>query len=315
MPKSMHSLSLSESRSQLFVQLAAMEKAGLPVERALQIACASAAPSVQLPLERTLAGLARHRPLPAAAEAAKLFEPWEAALIHAATESGQLAAMYQYLARHYERIATRARQLKSRMALPVAVLLIGLFVSPLPAVVRGEMSAVGYLAHTLLPIALGVAAFSTLRGSWQRARAQQLPPLGYTLLGRVPVLGELWQRITECRGLTILSLLLKSGLPMDKALEITAGAQSDPILRASCNDAARYASGGGDAALAINLSGLCTEPYGRELIRVGDLTGMLAENISRYTLELDERIQLQLDLIAEWAPRVLYFGAAIFFLL
>ena len=93
-------------------------------------------------------------------------------------------------------------------------------------------------------------------------------------------------------------------------MQITAGTLRDPLLRASCAEAALYAGGGGDAALAINLSGLCSEPYGRELIRVGDITGKLAESISRYAAELDERIQIKLDLIAEWTPRLLYFGLA-----
>ena len=136
------SLSL-QGRAQLFTHLGAMERAGVPVERALA--------SLTLPSEadgavrRFREHLAKGSDIASAGLRSGLFSPLDSSLVGAAQASGSLAAIYRRLAERYTHKAQQAAALKSRMWMPVAVLLLALFIQPLPALVAGRLSIGGYL--------------------------------------------------------------------------------------------------------------------------------------------------------------------------
>lgn len=306
---------MADNRSQLYAQLATLEQAGVPARQALQAVGAETSAGLAGAVSETLRRLDRSETLAAAGRAAKLFQPWEAQLIAAGTEGGQLAAVYQNLARHWEHTTLRWRQLKSRLVLPAVVLLIALFVTPLPALARGEFGAVGYLGRTLLPIALALVCLRLLLAAWRSASAQETAPPGYGLLRALPGLGGLLLREQQCHGLSLLALLLAGGLPMDRALKITASTLRDRGLRSSCTQAARLASRGAGAVDTIAHSGLCSEPLGLALISSGEAAGRLDDCIARHAADLDFRLNLQLDAITEWLPRLLYFGLVVPWLL
>lgn len=300
-----------QGRSQLYAQLATLEQAGMPVQRALQTVATQAEPPLARALQQTLQRLDRAQPLPEAGRATGLFAPWEAALVGAAIEGGQLAAVYQRLATHHEQGEQRRRQLRSRLVLPLVVLLIGLFVLPLPGLVSGAYGLGGYLERSLLPALLLLAGLRLLLALAGNITTAASPPPGYGLLLALPGLGRLLRRLQQSRGLTMLALLLAGGLPADRALDITGRTLGDPRLRRGCTLAALQARRGGSMAQALGDSGLCDEPQGMALISSGEAAGRLDEMIGRYAADLDFRLGLQLDLIGEWLPRLLYFGLAI----
>lgn len=297
-----------DSRSQLYAQLAALEEAGMPVGQALEAVRATSKGPLAAAIAGTQLQLARAQGLAAAGRAAGLFLPWEAQLIAAASEGGKLAAAYQELSRHWDQTTRRMRLLRSRFIMPAVVLLIATFVAPLPALARGEFGISGYLGRTLLPVIAVLVGLKLLAGAWRYSAAQATTPPGWGLLRALPWLGELLLRLQQYRGLSMLALLLAGGLPMDRALRLTGSSLRDPLLRKSCAQAASHAAQGTGATDAIALSGLCDEPQGLALISSGEAAGRLDGSIMHYAKELDFRLGLRLDLIAEWLPRVLYFG-------
>lgn len=303
----------AELRSQMFLQLATLEAAGVNAERAMEILASTGQGQLGEQAAKTLQRMRGRLPLAKAAKLAGLFSPWEVALVTAGTEGGQMAAIYRYLAQYHERNAQRSQRLRSRMTLPLAVLVLGLLTSPLPGLVRGDFGMAGFFARSLLPLLAGWWLWRLLRGHWQRAQVQNLELPGERLLVGLPWIGTLLTLIRQCQGLSILALMLSAGLPLERALKLVAEGLRAPDMRRDCEAAANFAGGGGDAALAINLAGLCTESYGKGLIQAGAITGKLAEGIAHAAREMDERITLQLDHIGQWLPRVLYFSVAIFF--
>jgi len=304
-----------EPRSLLYAQLATLERAGVPARRALQGLTTETSPALRAAIAATLKQLDRGRPLAEAGRSGGLFLPWEAQLVGAGSEAGQLAAVYKNLARHHERAALRARQLKSRMVLPAAVLTLALFISPLPALVRGDLDGSGYAGRTLLPLALLLVSLSLLRAGWRRAMARDQAPPGYALLRALPGLGPLLRRLEQQRGLSILGLLLAGGLPAARALTVTAATLRDPQLRAGCQRAAASAGRGGSAAAAIDQAGLCPDAGGRALLHSSEAAGRLDDSLARVAATLEHELGLQLDLVAEWLPRLLYFGLLLPFVL
>ncbi|HSW14160.1 MAG TPA: type II secretion system F family protein [Solimonas sp.] len=300
-----------QERSQLYAQLAQLEHAGVPARRALQGLGIATMPRLARAVQETLLRLDRAQPLADAGRAAGLFLPWEAELIAAGTDGGQLEAVYRRLAAHHEQGERRIRQFKSRMVMPAAVLLLALFVLPLPALARGEFDIGGYLLRSLLPVVLLLTSLQLLRAAWHGAAATMTSPPGFGLLRQLPGLGSLLLRLQQADGLNLLSLLLAAGLPADRALELAGRTLRDPALRRGCVAAAAQARAGHSMADAIRGSGLCDEAQGMALISSGEAAGRLDDGIARYAADLDFRLGLQLDQITEWLPRIIYFGLTI----
>lgn len=304
-----------DSRSQLYAQFAALEDAGVPLGQALETLRASSKGPLAAAVAGTQLELTRARGLAVAGQAAGLFLPWEAQLIAAASEGGKLSAVYHELSRHWEQATRRSRLLKSRLIMPAVVLLIAAFVMPLPALARGEFGIAGYVGRTLLPVVAVLIGLRMLASGWRDSAALASTPPGWGLLRALPRLGSLLLRLQQYRGLSMLALLLAGGLPMDRALRLAGSSLRDPLLRKTSALAASRAAHGSSAADAIAFSGLCDEPHGLALISSGEAAGRLDESISHYTTELDFRLGLQLDLLAEWLPRVLYFGILLLWLI
>jgi general secretion pathway protein F len=138
-------------RADLYAQLAAMEKAGLPVDKAFGLLNVPAAVQMRLANARTF--LKRGSDISAAGWRSGLFTELEATLIGAATSAGSPAATYRRLAEYYAQRAAQTNAMKSRLILPAFVLIISLLVQPLPALLAGTLGFGKYLLHILQPLA------------------------------------------------------------------------------------------------------------------------------------------------------------------
>ena len=177
------------ARAQLFAHLAAMEKAGVPVTQALL--------SVSLPggskaaLSSLQAQIASGSDMASAGLRSGVFTPLDSTLLRAAQASGCLAAVYQRLAERYSHRAQQGAAVKSRLLLPAAVLVLALFIQPLPALVGGQLSIAGYLWGVLWPVLALGTLYVLGRGLYrrrERAPAAAASPLDALLVG-VPVFG------------------------------------------------------------------------------------------------------------------------------
>ena len=126
------------TRVLLFEHLAAMEKAGVPAERAYALLDLGASWRGRIDTFRRLYGRGVD---PATAGAnSGLFNPFEARLLRAALSAGSPQATYERLARSLACAAQQQRALRSRLMLPGAVLTIALFVQPIPQLITGALS-------------------------------------------------------------------------------------------------------------------------------------------------------------------------------
>jgi len=304
-----------DDRAALYLRLATLEDAGVPALRALRTLAAEGRSPLAAAVNGTLDRLARGQALAEAGRGAALFRPWEMPLIAAGSACGQLGAVYRCLARHHERRALFLRRLRTRLLLPLVLVLLALFLAPLPALARGTLDVGGYLARSLLPIALALAAALLLRQAWRLAALRRAAPPGYGLLRRLPGCGPLLLQLQQARGLSVLSLLLAGGLPAGQALRTTGTTLHDPGLRTGCVRAAQAAERGSAVAPLLTAAGLCSAASGRALIHSGEAAGELDAAIAGYAGLMEQDLALRLDLVAEWLPRLLYLGLALPYLL
>src|SRR3990167_2827654 len=308
MPTSRPALLDLAARAQLFGHLAAMEKAGVPVERALL--------SAQVPV-RARAALANQQTqiagggdMASAWLRSGLFTQLDSTLLHAAQVSGCLEAVYQRLADRYNHRAQQVAAVKSRLLMPAAVLVLALFIQPLPALVGGQLSIAGYLWGVLAPLLVLGALYGLGRGLYLRrehAPAGAASPLD-GLLASLPIVGPALLRRNLRDFFDSLGLMLEAGMPMLEALPKACAVNSHAPLRrrfSSVKVAIQRGQGLAQALASVDFPG---QGLALGLIRTGEASGTLPASLLNYAGVETQKLDSLTEQLATWLPRVLYAG-------
>jgi general secretion pathway protein F len=295
-------------RADLFSQLAALEDAGLPFDQALR--------SVHLP----------PREQPRVAETRKwirlgiadaglrsgLFTSIEASLLRAATSSGSPARTYRLLADHYARRTGRARVMKSRLMLPALMLVIAIFVRPLPSLIAGTLTVQAYLLRQLLPwLALAVVVYALTRPAprWRWVRILR-DALG-RLVALTPLFGPMQLRRNVRDFFDSLALLLEAGMPILDALPIALNTVREPTLRKQLAQIKPRIEAGASFTQALAALSFPGHAFACALIGPGEASGALPQMLFRYSEAETSTINRFDDLVAEWVPRIAYTSSAL----
>src|SRR5215469_11154090 len=116
------------TRAELFVQLAAMEEAGLSFDQALEIAHLPPKEDARLKATRKLIRLGLG--IAEAGLRSGLFTPLEASLVRTATLSGSPERTYRLIAEQCARRAARIKALKSRLTIPGIMIAVAIVLRP-----------------------------------------------------------------------------------------------------------------------------------------------------------------------------------------
>jgi general secretion pathway protein F len=291
----------------MFKQLGAMEEAGLPIDKALSL--------IRLPLSAQLRLTAMRRCLSKGVGVAEagltsdLFTPLEASLLHAALSAGSLAHTYRRLSGNYARRAAHVTTIRSRMMLPLAMLVIAMFVQPLPSVIAGTLSPGGFLIRCLLQlIALGGAVylFTELPHRLESGSlATRNIPLDRVLL-LVPLFGPIYVRrnVRDC--FESLALLLEAGMPILEALPLSVDVIRSQAIRQRFAQIKPRIEGGASFAQAVGELSFVGSTQAHAMILAGETSGALPEVLFGYSEGETTVINHFDDLVAEWTPRLVY---------
>ena len=299
-------------RADLFGQLAAMEDAGLPFDKVLEIV--HLPPNESARLKATRKWIRLGVGIAEAGRRSGLFTSLEASLVRMATLSGSPARTYRLMADQCARRAARIKAIKSRMALPAVMIAVWIILGPVPDLVTGSLSLRDYLAEHLLPwIGAGVAAYLLL--DLLRRRQSAGPPAWKIrldgILPLVPLFGPMEVRRNLRDFFDSLALLLEGGVPILEALPIALDTVRNQAVKsqlAQIKPRIQAGSSFGQAIAALSLFGR-TQAY--ELIRTGEASGALPRMLSRYSEAETAAIDQFDDLVAEWIPRIAYTSTAL----
>lgn len=297
-----------EVRAGLFNQLATLEDAGLPFDQALRL--------VHLPARERwrLTGTLKWIRLGVADAGLKgaLFTSIEGPLLRAAAASGSPSRTYHLLAEHYARRAIRTKVMKSRMLLPALMLVIAVFIRPLPNLVAGTLSWGRYFLRYLLPL-LAVAGGAWLLGDLSR-RSQSVRTFR-NALAQVPALLPLFGPIQVRRNLRdffdSLALLLDAGMPILDALPIAVSTVRNQSLSRQLSQIKPRIEAGASFAQAVSELSFPGHAHACALIAPGEASGALPQMLFRYSEGETAAINRFDDLVAEWVPRIAYTSTAL----
>lgn len=287
--------------------LAALIEAGLPLDRAL---AASSREGAQGPLgkiaEQLREAVRRGRPLALAMEQyPEAFTPTHRALVQAGEAGGNLAACLRRMAEIAERGAAMREALRAALVYPACLigmaLLSLIFIAtvvlpqfkpffdeagtamPLPAEILlgiGDVLRNYYLL--LLPALLGLA--------WATARLLARPDMRQrrdTALLRLPVIGALLAALEAEKLCRLLGVLLRQGVPLPSAWQLTIDGIGNAAFTASICDVGALIRRGGDLA-----TGLGQSPYlpatAVDLVAIGEQSGRLADMLLRAAELIDQ---------------------------
>jgi len=140
---------------------------------------------------------------------ARYFEPFEAALLSMGEESGRLEEMLTHLADFHTRQYKLILKVKKNLSYPLFVSLFAVVALPLPLIFRGMMAA--YWTATISGLVIWFASAGIAIGRLAQ-RYQRRPAF------------------VRARFARTLSLCIGAGLPLPRALILSADASGDPAL-------------------------------------------------------------------------------------
>jgi general secretion pathway protein F len=288
------------ARAELFTQLAQMEAAGLPTDKAFAMINVDAAVRPRLQEAQEL--LKRAEPA-SAGERSGLFTTLEARLVRASLLAGSPARIYQRLADVYTQRAMQLATMKSKLALPAFVFLLALLIAPFPGFIIGTYNLLGYLWQVLKPI-LVVAVF-VLAARWLLARQTHT-----SALLALPIIGKLIIRRNVRDFFESLALMLESGVSMLEALPLALDTiEEAPIKTDFAKIGPRVAAG---ATLSEAMAGLSYLGHDTNraraiaFVHTGENSGTLPEMLMRHVAFESSAINDSVEQLATWAPRILY---------
>lgn len=308
-----HPALTDQQSADLFLQLARLELAGLPILQSI--------PTLQLPtvLKARRAAMVRllgnGATLADAGLRAGLFSALDATVLRAACQAGSPAVTLQRLSARHAQRARNAAQIRSRSAMPVIVLLIALAVQPLPALVAGSLSGTGYVLSILRPfLFLGLLV---LLGRFLKARifamtspATPIQRMLTSMMTGIPVAGRLAIRGSLRDFTETLALLLEAGVPMLDALPQATATVRVCTLREVLERLHPAVERGATLADALASQSFPGQRELHSMVVSGEASGTLAGLLLHWSVAESEAVAQSQNLLAEWLPRLFYAGVA-----
>lgn len=301
-------------------QLATLIKSGVPILRALYI-ISDQTESAQLKkmLEHAQEEIRNGSTLSAVlAQYPRYFPPIYIAMVRAGEDSGTLETALMRVSEYRQRQEEILSKVRTAMAYPILMALTGvgtvafmltfviprmtaLFTSmggnlPLPTRILMVVSAV-FQKKIFWAAAAAIIAASVLV---LRARAAQAKRLWSAVSLRLPVVKGFVMKSELARFSRTLELLIKSGVSILRAIEITAPVLENTVLREQFSRSYEDVSGGGSLGKSIRESKIFPL-FVTNLISVGEESGKLEESLGEianfYEKETDEAIKIMTSLL------------------
>lgn len=256
--------------------------------------------------ERFADALARHP---------KLFPPAYVSMVAIAEANGRLSETLSIIARERKRAEELRRRISSSLAYPLFVLFAatGVLVFVLTAVVpEFERALMGFDADPAEGRSLIFAASEFLRvqGTWLAVavlavaliailarRSEAVRALAATTVRRLPVLREIARVRQTVVIASSVSSLLKSGVGVVSALQLTGDLLPDRAARHAMHEAVGAVRQGATLAEAMKQQGLLPL-YAQQMLSVGEEAGALAGSLERIAQIYETKLGTAVDRFA-----------------
>lgn len=238
----------------------------------------------------------------------RLFVP----MIQAGEASGSLSQLLGKVAGYFEETLKLLKKVKSAMTYPVAVILLAIglvqvlliFVIPvfaemfssfgkeLPKPTQILIGLSEFLQSYILHLLAGLVGFIFIFRKFVSTPRGRL--IKDQVLFRIPVIGPLIQKIAVSRFCRTYAILLTSGVPILRALEIVSNASGNTYIEAACKNIQKTVSQGGQLSEELAKSKYFP-PAVMHMAKAGEQTGnvdgMMNKIADFYDAEIDSTVE------------------------
>ncbi len=273
----------NQDLANIYSQLAHLEKSGIPITNAIKLLNTG---EIGNRAKLTLKYIKQGKPLSEAGAKAKLFTGIDVTLIKVAEVSGKSTEIFQQLAQFHQDKANLTKQIKSKLILPITVLLLAIFIQPFPDLFSGKITIIGYLLETIGLTILLIGIF-------------------YILIKlKLPYFSKWQKRRDILNFIQSLGLMLQAGLPILEALPKSYQVVENNALRQKLRKISTHLRTGNNFAEAFIK--LDINNIANQFILTGEQSGSLAEMLLHYAKLESEDIALHDKMLATWIPRIIY---------
>ena len=275
-------------------QLEALLKAGVPLSQGLEMLATQAASSAfqavlhavkqRVESGSSLAGALQGHPT--------VFTPWYVSMVEAGEESGTLDETFGRLAEHLDKVTRLSQQVKLALAYPLLVVSVAtlvlwvllMWVIPMFATMFADwgdalpwptavvLAVSRWLQDHWASVFLGVAGAGMGGRLWAKTRSGQRMIEDVVL--RVPLVGKLWRTVSVVHVARTVSVLLKSGVPIVRSLEIAQKVSGLRRMERALEEAKSSIREGHTLAGPLERSGMFPRLVSN-MVGVGEATGSL----------------------------------------
>ncbi len=213
-------------------------------------------------------------------------------MVEAGEASGQLSEILAKVSVYFEDAVKLTKQVKSALTYPVAVILMAvalvnvllIFVIPtfkdmfsqmgaeLPMPTQMLIDVSDWLKANILYTIIGLVVFIKLLSKFITTPKGRV--IKDQFVHRLPIVGGLSQKIAVSRFCRTFAILLRSGVPILKSLEIVSRASGNTYIESACKDVSRSINQGGQVSDV-----LAEKPYFppvvKHMSRAGEQTGQM----------------------------------------
>ncbi len=233
-------------------------------------------------------------------------------MVESGETGGALDTILQRLATYLEKSVALQRKIRGAMIYPIiisvvavgAIAVLLIFVIPifakmfegvgreLPAMTQLVMKMSNFMKVAALPLLIGVIALFTIIRRWHKTQsgARAMDPF----LLKLPVFGDLIRKQAIARFSRTLSTLLKSGVPIIDALEITAKSSGNWVIEDAILKARISIKGGENIADPLSKTAVFP-PMVTQMVAIGEASGGLDEMLEKvaefYDAEVDQAVE------------------------
>ena len=278
----------------LTYQLEALIKAGVPLAQSLDMLATQASSSaLQAALRAVKQKVKSGSSLADALQGhPTVFTSWYVSMVQAGEESGTLDQTFGRLAEHLDKVVRLRQQVKLALAYPLLVAIVALLVlwvlfiwvipmfatlfadwgDALPWPTAMVLAVSDWLREHWLSVLLGLIGLGIGGRLWAKTWSGQWMIEGVAL--RVPLLGRLWRNVALVHVARTLSVLLGSGVPILRSLEIAQKVSGLQRMVRALEEARSSIREGHTLADPLERSGIFPRLVSN-MVGVGEATGSL----------------------------------------
>ncbi len=237
----------------------------------------------------------------------KAFPNMFTSMVEAGEASGALADIMARVATYFEETVKLTKKVKGALTYPVAVLVLAAilvqvllvmvvpvfaemfrdFGQELPAPTRMLIAASDFLKGNIIYIIIGMVAFwFLLQHLIATPKGRRLKDLAFS---KLPIVGNLRRKVSVSRFCRTYAILLRSGVPILRTLEICAAASNNTFIEAACTKISRSISQGGQLSEIVGTIEFFPSMV-RHMARAGEQTGNIDGMMSKISDFYDNEV-------------------------